>query len=211
MSVTFRIKASEAWGRRLDSECHHALRRTRIRSAYPSAKLVSLSYSSTGGTPSIAQPEYWNGSIPWVSTKDFKAFRFEDSEDHVTELALAEINAVHEWICTEDSEKGCCQALFYVRRTIQNGWRRGVLHNLLSTDLYEREGKTQTNFTLTMPSDDCDLAWQFVKSYADVEAHSPRIRYARRRMRNVEVIRSRGLFIFSNFDTVFKCLKESQQ
>ena len=90
MSVTFKIKASEAQGRRLDPEYHHALRRTRIRSTYPSAKLLSLAYFRTGGTPSTAHPEYWNGSIPWVSAKDFKAFRFADSEDHVTELALAE-------------------------------------------------------------------------------------------------------------------------
>ena len=90
MSVTFRIKASEAQGRRLDHEYHHALRRTRIKSSYPTAKLLSLSYFRTGGTPSTAHPEYWNGSISWVSAKDFKTFRFDDSEDHVTELALAE-------------------------------------------------------------------------------------------------------------------------
>jgi len=33
-----------------------------------------------------------------------KAFRFEDSEGHVTELTLAEINAVHEWICADDEK-----------------------------------------------------------------------------------------------------------
>ena len=55
------------------------------------------------------------------------------------------------------------RALFYVRRTIQNGWSRNVLLNWLSTDLYEREGKGQTNFALTMPSDECDLAKQLVK------------------------------------------------
>lgn len=55
------------------------------------------------------------------------------------------------------------KALFYVRRTIQNGWSRNSLLNWLSTDLYEREGKGQTNFALTMPSDDCDLAQQLVK------------------------------------------------
>ncbi len=43
MSVTFRIKASEAYRRRLDPEYHYALRRTRIRSTYLSAKLL-LSY-----------------------------------------------------------------------------------------------------------------------------------------------------------------------
>lgn len=61
--------------------------------------------------------------------------------------------------CKGNREK----ALFYVRRTIQNGWSRSSLLNWLSTDLYEREGKGQTNFALTMPSDDCGLARQQVK------------------------------------------------
>ena len=61
--------------------------------------------------------------------------------------------------CKRDRDK----ALFYVRRTIQNGWSRNSLLNWPSTDLYEREGKAQTNFDLTMPSDDCDLARQLVK------------------------------------------------
>ena len=34
---------------------------------------------------------------------------------------------------------------------IQNGWGRDVLRNWLSTDLYEQEGKAQTNFVPTMP------------------------------------------------------------
>ena len=61
--------------------------------------------------------------------------------------------------CKGDGER----AMFYVRRTIQNGWSRNVLLNWLSTDLYEREGKGQSNFALTMPSDECDLANQLVK------------------------------------------------
>lgn len=61
--------------------------------------------------------------------------------------------------CKGNREK----ALFYVRRTIQNGWSRATLLNWLSTDLYEREGKAQTNFALTMPSDACDLAKQLIK------------------------------------------------
>ena len=67
--------------------------------------------------------------------------------------------------CKGDREK----ALFYVRRTIQNGWSRNSLLNWLSTDLYEREGKAQTNFELTMPSDDCDLARQIVKDPQNFE------------------------------------------
>lgn len=61
--------------------------------------------------------------------------------------------------CKGDRKK----ALFYLKRTIQNGWSRNVLLNWLATDLYEREGHARTNFALTMPSDDCDLARQLVK------------------------------------------------
>ena len=86
----FRISARSARHRRLDPHYHDALRTSYVHSRYPTEKLLSLSYFRTGGTPSTAHPEYWNGSIPWVSAKDFKAFRFEDSEDHVTELSLAE-------------------------------------------------------------------------------------------------------------------------
>jgi len=55
------------------------------------------------------------------------------------------------------------KALFYVHRTIQNGWSRNVLLNSLASNLYEAEGKAQTNFSLTLPSEDCELAQQLVK------------------------------------------------
>jgi len=43
----------------------------------------------SGGTPSKEAPEYWGGSVPWVSAKDMKRFRIDDTEDHVTEHGLA--------------------------------------------------------------------------------------------------------------------------
>lgn len=55
------------------------------------------------------------------------------------------------------------KALFYVSRTIEQGWSRNVLLNMLSTDLYEREGKAQTNFELTLPKPESDLAVQLIK------------------------------------------------
>lgn len=61
--------------------------------------------------------------------------------------------------CKGDSQK----ALFYVERTIQHGWSRNVLLNWLSSDLYEREGKAQTNFELTLPKPESDLARQLIK------------------------------------------------
>ena len=42
-----------------------------------------------GGTPSKSHPEYFTGSIPWVSPKDMKSSVISDSIDHITEDAIA--------------------------------------------------------------------------------------------------------------------------
>lgn len=59
----------------------------------------------------------------------------------------------------EDSK----QALFYVRETLANGWSRAVLLNFLDTDLYARKGKAISNFALTLPAADSDLAQEITK------------------------------------------------
>ncbi len=41
-----------------------------------------------GGTPSKGIPEYFEGSIPWVSPKDMKLDVITDSIDHITEEAI---------------------------------------------------------------------------------------------------------------------------
>ena len=56
--------------------------------------------------------------------------------------------------CNGDSTK----ALFYVHKTIENNWSRAVLLNFLDTDLYERQGKAVTNFSVTLPAPQSDLA-----------------------------------------------------
>lgn len=56
--------------------------------------------------------------------------------------------------CKGNQEK----ALFYIRKTIENNWSRSVLLNFLDTDLYERQGKAVTNFALTLPAPQSDLA-----------------------------------------------------
>lgn len=55
------------------------------------------------------------------------------------------------------------KALFYARKTMEEGWSRNVLLNFMNTDLYEREGKALTNFTRTLPDDTSDLAQELTK------------------------------------------------
>lgn len=61
--------------------------------------------------------------------------------------------------CSDKPEK----ALFFVRKTLENNWGRGTLLNFLSTDLYERQGAAQTNFSTTMPKAEGDLAQEYFK------------------------------------------------
>lgn len=58
-----------------------------------------------------------------------------------------------------DSKK----AMFFVRKTWENQWGRGVLLNFLDTDLYERQGQALSNFSRTLPAVESDLAQQLLK------------------------------------------------
>lgn len=55
------------------------------------------------------------------------------------------------------------KALFYVKKTMKEGWSRDVLLNFMDTGLYEREGKALTNFTRTLPDETSDLAQELTK------------------------------------------------
>jgi type I restriction enzyme S subunit len=52
--------------------------------AWSKRKLSDCGQWFSGGTPSKANPAYWEGSMPWASAKDMKSFRLYDTEDHLT-------------------------------------------------------------------------------------------------------------------------------
>jgi type I restriction enzyme, S subunit len=43
---------------------------------------------ASGGTPSREAPHFWNGEIPWLSAKDMKKFRLNDSIEKITREGL---------------------------------------------------------------------------------------------------------------------------
>ena len=55
------------------------------------------------------------------------------------------------------------QALFYINKTIENNWSRAVLEYQIETNLYARQGKAVTNFSLTLPEPQSDLANEMMK------------------------------------------------
>ena len=52
---------------------------------------------------------------------------------------------------------------FYIRKTVEHGWSRSVLVHQLDTQLHKRAGKALTNFALTLPPEQSDLAREMIK------------------------------------------------
>lgn len=55
------------------------------------------------------------------------------------------------------------KAVFYINKTVENGWSRAVLLNYLDTNLYERQGKSINNFNRLLSDPQSDLAQQTLK------------------------------------------------
>lgn len=55
------------------------------------------------------------------------------------------------------------EALFYISKTVENGWSRNVLMNMMEADLYHSQGRAMTNFAAKLPPEGSDLAQQTLK------------------------------------------------
>lgn len=55
------------------------------------------------------------------------------------------------------------KAMFFVQKTLENGWSRNILLNFMDTDLYERQGKAVSNFKTSLPTPQSDLAQEMTK------------------------------------------------
>lgn len=87
-------------------------------------------------------------------------------------------------MCIIDKVKGDVnKALFFVRKSLGNNWGRGVLLNYLSSDLYERQGAAQTNFSQTLPSSESELAEELLKSPYDFSFLPGKERYLERELK----------------------------
>lgn len=53
--------------------------------------------------------------------------------------------------------------MFFVQKTLENSWSRNILLNFMDTDLYERQGKAITNFKVSLPALQSDLAQEMTK------------------------------------------------
>ena len=82
--------------------------------------------------------------------------------------------------CDGDQKK----AWFYVHQAIENNWSRAVLQNWLDTDLYERQGKAITNFSLTLPDPQSDLAQEMTRDPYNFDFLTIRAKYDEKELKD---------------------------
>lgn len=95
--------------------------------------------------------------------KYMKKFAIAFTEDDIDEYSLAMVTWYHH-MALMDKVKDKNQYVWYVQRTIENGWSRNVLCMQIDSDLYSRQlGVKVQNFNNRLPDNQSELAIQTMK------------------------------------------------
>jgi type I restriction enzyme S subunit len=115
----------------------------RLPDGWAWAKLSELGSWVGGGTPSKAVPEYWDGgTVPWVSPKDMKLLRVQDTEDHITLAAV---------------EKSAAQ--LFPANSIAVVVRSGILSRTLPIALIAVAATANQDMRVLVPDDSLNSNW----------------------------------------------------
>ncbi|MBS7326204.1 MAG: DUF1016 family protein [Thiopseudomonas sp.] len=91
-----------------------------------------------------------------------RAFAAAWSEEQIVQQAVGQLPWGHNLVLLSRL-KDPAQRLAYAESAIQYGWSRNVLNIHIETRLLERSGKAVTNFELTLPKPQSDLARESLK------------------------------------------------
>ncbi len=143
-----RLKIDTKWGSKFFTQLSHDL-----MSAFPDMKGFSTrnlqyikqmydTFSSITITPQVvAQIGHTNSVVDYVSLVPWGHIRF-----------------------ILDKKFGPDKSFFYILKTIEHGWSRNMLLNMMAAELYESEGKAINNFPTTLPKDDSDYATEMLRN-----------------------------------------------
>jgi predicted nuclease of restriction endonuclease-like (RecB) superfamily len=94
--------------------------------------------------------------------KYMKAFAEAYPEGEIGQQLAGQIPWFHNCVLIE-KVKDPEERVWYIQKTIENGWSRNVLVMQIESRLFERQGGAITNFERTLPSPQSDLAKQTIK------------------------------------------------
>jgi len=91
-----------------------------------------------------------------------RAFAAAYPDETIVQQVAGQIPWFHNVVLIE-KVKDSAARLWYARKTVEHGWSRAVLVHQIEGGLYERQGKAVTNFAVTLPPPQSDLAQQTLK------------------------------------------------
>jgi predicted nuclease of restriction endonuclease-like (RecB) superfamily len=100
--------------------------------------------------------------------KYMRAFAEAYSDEQIVQQVVAQIPWGHN-IRLLDLVKDSEERLWYAQKTVANGWSRSVMLYQIDSKLYERQGKSITNFEQTLPQPQSELAQSLLKSEYNLE------------------------------------------
>jgi len=74
------------------------------------------------------------------------------------------------------------EALFYITKTVEEGWSRSTLLVKLKSDLYSRQGHALNNFARALPTTQGDLAGEMLKDPYNFDFIALRDKYVEREL-----------------------------
>lgn len=94
--------------------------------------------------------------------KYMRAFAVAYPDQGMVQQIAAQIPWTHNCLLL-DKIKDPAERAWYAQQTIVNGWSRAILGLQVEANLYQRQGKAQTNVPTTLPPPQSDLAQQVLK------------------------------------------------
>ncbi len=162
-------------------ELKERIRTAQVRAALAVNRELTLLYWQIGQDILLRQRQQgWGAKVVTKLSKDLqkefpsmkgfsrtnllymRAFAEAYPDEPIVQQVAGQIPWFHN--CTLlDKVKDPQERLWYIQKTIQQGWSRSVLIHQLERGLYQRQGEAMTNFQTTLPQPQSDLAQQVLR------------------------------------------------
>src|SRR3989339_1392287 len=128
------------------------------------------------------------------SLKYMRAFALAYKDFVFVQQLVAQIPWGHNCLLL-DKFKMSDERIFYIKKTIQNGWSRNVLVHQIESNLYKRQGKALTNFSTTLPQPQSDLAKGLLKDPYAFDFLGIAEKVSERKLENALILRLKEFLI----------------
>jgi predicted nuclease of restriction endonuclease-like (RecB) superfamily len=96
------------------------------------------------------------------SLKYMRSFAAAWPEEPIVQQAAAQLPWGHHMVLL-DRTKDAPTRLWYLQAAVEHGWSRNILVHMIKGAMHEREGKSLTNFSRTLPPEGSDMAEQILR------------------------------------------------